>query len=87
MRRLKYCQLCYNTTPYAYGENIRAVVSELQSLAFRLFIWFENKRMKANPGKSHVLLSDKKTEKMILTMLYLTQSVEKELFGIIYCRF
>ena len=37
-----------DTTPYACGENIRAVISELQSLAFRLFKWCENNHMKAN---------------------------------------
>ena len=46
--------------PYA----IRVVMSELQSLAFRLLKWFENNHMKANPGKSHILLSNKKTEKV-----------------------
>ena len=40
-----------DTTLYASGENIRAVISELQSLSFRLFKWFENNHMKANLGK------------------------------------
>ena len=52
-----------DTTPYACGENIRVVISELQSLAFRLFKWFENYHMKANPGKSHILLSNKKQKR------------------------
>ena len=46
-----------DTIPYASGENIRVVISELQSLAFRLFKWFENNHMKANPGKSHESLA------------------------------
>ena len=48
-----------NTTPYACEENIRTVISELQSLAFTLFKWFENKHMRDNPGKSHILVSNK----------------------------
>ena len=59
-----------NTTPYACGENIRAVISELQSLAFTLLKWFENNHMKANPGKSLILLSNKKTEKVTITIFY-----------------
>ena len=51
-------------TPYACGENVRVVISELQSLDVRLFKWFENNHMKANPGKSHILLSNKKPEKV-----------------------
>ena len=31
-----------DTTPYSCGENIQAVISELQSLAFRLFKWYKN---------------------------------------------
>ena len=31
---------------YVSGENILAVILELQSLALRLFKWFENKGMK-----------------------------------------
>ena len=47
------CEAC-DATPYACGKNIRVVISELQSLAFRLFKWFENNHMKTNPGKSHI---------------------------------
>ena len=54
-------------TPYACGENIQAVISELQSLAFRLFNWSGNIHiMKANSRKSHILLSNKKTEKVAM---------------------
>ena len=52
-----------DTTPCACGENVRAVISELQSLAFRLLKLFENNYMKVNPGKSHILISNKKTQK------------------------
>ena len=56
----------YDTTRYACGENKQTAISELQSLAFRLLKWFENKQMKANPGKSHILLSNNKTEKVTI---------------------
>ena len=72
-----------DTTPYACGENIRVVISELQSLAFRLFKRFENNHMKANPGKSHILLSNKKTEKVKkINDVVITSSVEEKLLGI-----
>ena len=71
-----------DTTPYASGENIRAVISELQSLVFRFFKWFENNHMKANPGKSHILLSKKKIEKVTINDVVLTSSVEEKLLGI-----
>ena len=71
-----------NTTPYACGENIRAIILELQSLAFRLFKWFENSHMKANPVRSHILLSNKKTKKVKINNVVLTSSVEEKLLGI-----
>ena len=71
-----------DTTPYACGENIRVVISELKSLAFRLFKWFENNHMKANPGKSHILLSNMKMEKVKINDVVLTSSVEEKLRGI-----
>ena len=70
-----------DTTPYACGENIRAVISKLQSLAFRLFKWFENNHMKVKLGKSHILLSNKKTEKVKINDVLLTSSVEEKLLG------
>ena len=59
-----------NTAPYACGENIRAVIFEVQSLAFRLFKWFQDNHMKANPEKSHILLNNKKQKRWRLAMLY-----------------
>ena len=38
--------------------------------------------MKPNPEKSHILLSNKKTEKMTINDVVLTSSVEEKLFGI-----
>ena len=71
-----------DTTPYACRENIWAVISELQSLAFRLSKWFVNNHMKAIPEKSHILLSNKKTEKVTINDSVLTSSVEDQLLGI-----
>ena len=38
--------------------------------------------MKANPGKSHILLSNKKTEKVAINDAVLNSSVEEKLLGI-----
>ena len=69
------------TNPYACEENIWAAISELQSLAFRLFKWFESNNMKASPGKSHTLQSNKKTEKVTISNVVLTSRVEQKLLG------
>ena len=38
--------------------------------------------MKANPGKSHILVSTKKTEKVKINDVVLTSSFEEKLLGI-----
>ena len=62
---------------------MRTAILELQLLAFRLFKWFESNHMKASPGKSHILLSNKKKEKVKINNVVLTSSVEEKLLGII----
>ena len=69
-------------TPYVCGENIRILISELQSLAFTFFKWFENNHMKANPGRNHFFLSNKKIEKVNINDVVLTSSVQEKLLGI-----
>ena len=49
----------------------------LQALAFRLFKWFENNRMKAIPGKPH-----RKRDEVKINDVVLTLSVEEKLLGI-----
>ena len=71
-----------NTIPYACGENIRAVILELQSLAFRLFKLFQDNHMKAKSEKSHILLNNKKTGKVTINDVVLTSSVEENLLGV-----
>ena len=45
-----------DTTPYSCGTDIPTVISELQA---KVFNWFSDNHMKANPGKCHLLLSTK----------------------------
>ena len=50
------------------------------SLAF----WFENNHLKANPGKSYILLSNKRTEKLTNNDDLLTSSVEEKFLDITF---
>ena len=47
-----------DTTPYSCA----AVISELQAVSTKVFNWFGNNHMKANPDKCHLLLSTKRPE-------------------------
>ena len=71
-----------DTTSYACGENIRVVIRNYNHYLLDCSNCFKNNHMKANPGKSHILLSTKKTEKVKINDVALTSSVEEKLLGI-----
>ena len=45
-----------DTTPYSCATQIPTVISELQEFSTKVFNWFINNHMKANPGKCPLLL-------------------------------
>ena len=51
-----------DTTPYSCATDMTSVAMELQAYATKLFLWFKKNHLKANPGKSHILLSSNKPE-------------------------
>ena len=61
---------------------IRAVLSELQSIVFKLFKWFESNHMKGSPGKPYILVNNKNTENVAINDVVLTSNVEEKLLGI-----
>ena len=81
-------------TPYGYLENpaiqpsyacasdINTVISELQITASKLFTWFDNNHMKANPEKSHLLLSSKTPKKAYFGGPLVEPSSTEKLLGI-----
>ena len=46
-----------DTTPYYCGKNNTEVLENLTQVSENMFKWFENNGMKANPEKSHLILS------------------------------
>ena len=52
-----------DNTPYALENDINSVILKLEDDAKNLFQWFENNLFKANPDKSHLLLSTSDTSK------------------------
>ena len=55
-----------DNTPYECGGNINQIISTLEGAASKLFLWISQNYLKANPDKSHILLSDK--EDRIITI-------------------
>ena len=51
-----------DTTAYSCAADIPSLPLEVQASATKLFRLFKNNHLKANPGKSHILLSTNKLE-------------------------
>ena len=47
-----------DTTPNSCATDIHSLPLDVQAFATKLFRWFKNNHLKANPGKSHILLND-----------------------------
>ena len=71
-----------DTTPYTCATDIPSVALELQTTTTKLFSWFKNNHLKANPGKSHILLSSKKSEIVSVAGIPLATSFNEKLLGI-----
>ena len=71
-----------DTTPYSCGTDIPTVISELQAISAKVFNWFGNNLMKANPGKCHLLLSTKSPEVVSIDGMQIKSSTAETLLGI-----
>ena len=64
-RRLMTCSLngriitsyADGTTPFSCAQDMPSVIFELQRFAKKIFDWYNNNHMKANPEKCHAMLS------------------------------
>ena len=70
------------TTPYSCGTDIPTVISELQNISAKVFNWFGNNHMKANPGKCHLLLSTKSPEVVSIDEIQITSITAETLLRI-----
>ena len=71
-----------DTTPYSCGTNIPTVISELQAISTKVFNWFGNNLMKANPGICHLLLITKSPQVVSIDGIQITSSTAETLLGI-----
>ena len=68
--------------PYACAPDINIVISELQITASKLSTWYNNDHMKANPEKSHLLLSSKTQKKAYFVGALVESRSTEKLLGI-----
>ena len=71
-----------NTTPNSCATDIRSQPLQVQASATKLYRWFKNNHLKANPGKSHILLSTSKLEIVSIVRIPLAASSHEKLLGV-----
>ena len=71
-----------DTTPNSYATDIPSLPLQIQASATNLFRWFKNNNLKANPGKSHILLSTNKPEIVSIDEISLAASFHEKLLGV-----
>ena len=72
------------TTPYVIDNNPDEVVSELKNITEKLFTWFSQKKMKANLGKCHMLLSSTESLNLQISETVIHNSQSKKLLGVTF---
>ena len=71
-----------DTTPYYCAHDISSVISEVQRIAKKNFDWCRNNRMKANPEKCHVMLSQNPQREIRFVNASIASSPSENLLGI-----
>ena len=71
-----------DTTPYAMKENALQVLKEIEDKAGCVFNWFSANYFKANPKKSHFLLTSNEQVNLNLDDLIIKTSKSEKLLGI-----
>ena len=82
MPNVNFASYADDNTPYAEGDSVNNVITSLEDIASKLFIWFENNCMKANPEKCHMLLSSDTDKKAKISSSFIKNSKTEKLLGI-----
>ena len=72
-----------DNTPYALENDINSVIHTLEKEARELFQWFENNLFKANPAKSHLLLSTNDALVACINGISIPNETHVDLLGIL----
>ena len=71
-----------DTTPYAIGNSVDEIRNLLENTSKKLFKWFSDNQMKANPDKCHFLMSSDENINLIIEDQAISNSKCQKLLGI-----
>ena len=90
------CNLCFDdididlanyvddTTPYAYDLELDKVIESLEKNINKLFRWFSDNFLKANPGKCHLLINTDENVALKIKNETITNNSNEKLLGILF---
>ena len=71
-----------DNTPYACADSCEDIITNLKKCTEALFIWISQHFLKANPDKSHLVLSDKSNKFIDFETEHIHNSTSEKLLGI-----
>lgn len=83
VRDIKIASYADDNTPYVCRDNIASVINELEHASIKLFDWFSQNCMKANPNNSHLLLSSSQTNTVNIANNLISSTRKEKLLGIL----
>ena len=72
-----------DTTPYSNGKNVVTVLENIETKGKEVFNWFSMNYLKANPGKSQLLLTSKDEASIKIADTDIKSSSSKKLLGVL----
>ena len=72
-----------DTTPYVVANNTTEVVENLTNITQKLFTWFANNHVKANPSKYYLLLSTQEEANIQIANTTIKNSKSQKLLGVV----
>ena len=73
-----------DTTPYAYDLELDEVIESLEKTTDKLFQWFSDNFLKANPDKCHLLINTDENVALKIKNETITNSSNEKLLGILF---
>ena len=73
-----------DTTPYAYNLELDKVIESLEKNINKLFRWFSDNFLKANPGKCHLLINTDENVALKIKNETITNNSNEKLLGILF---
>ena len=82
MNKVDFASYADDNTPYVIGNGVKEVINSLKEASGKLFYWFANNQMKANPDKCHLLTSSSDKVSICVDNYNIKSNKSEKLLGI-----